>query len=71
MAIIKKVPIKVAAAMMQKSAQFVRRGLIAGKLPFGAAFKVTGGTYSYYISPKLFADFTGCSIEDIQRACEE
>ena len=32
---IKKVPIAVVATILGKSEQFVRRGLIAGKLPFG------------------------------------
>ena len=68
---IKKIPVKVAATIMNKSAQFVRRGLIAGKLPFGTAVKGIGKNYSYYISPKLFMEYTGCTVEDIQRAHEE
>ena len=64
---IKKVPIATAAVLMGKSEQFIRRGLISGKLPIGAAVEGEGGRYSFYISPKLFADYIGCTIEDIER----
>ena len=64
---IKKVPIAVAATILGKSEQFVRRGLIAGKLPFGMAVEGIGGRYSYHISPKLFMEYTGCSLKDIER----
>ena len=57
---IKKVSVARAAAIMGKSEQFVRRGLIAGILPFGTAVKVKG-KYSYHISPKLFMNYTGCT----------
>lgn len=64
---IKRVSVAVAAAVMGKSLQFVRRGLISGKLPFGVAVKGSGNRYSYHISPALFMAYTGCSIDDIQR----
>ncbi len=62
---IKRVPVAVAAAVMGKSLQFVRRGLIAGKLPFGVAVKGDGRKYSYHISPKLFMAYTGCPPEEL------
>ena len=68
---IKKIPVTVAAAIMNKSAQFVRRGLIAGKLPFGTAVKGMGKNYSYYSSPKLFMEYTGCTVEELQRVSKE
>ena len=61
---IKKVPVTRAAEIMGKSAQFVRCGLRAGKLPFGTAVKGKG-KYSYHISPKLFMDYMGCNENDI------
>ena len=67
---ISKIPVALAAAMMQKTEQFVRIGLQRNLLPFGTA--VAGGhgarpRYSYYISPTKFMDFTGFS-EDAIRA---
>ena len=62
---IKKMPVTKAAQIMGKSPQFVRCGLRAGKLPFGTATKVTGKTYSYHISPKLFMECTSCDEDDI------
>lgn len=41
-----------------------------GKLPFGTEWKGRGNTYTYYISPKLFMDYTGCSLEQIKKAFE-
>ena len=57
-----------AATILGKSEQFVRRGLIAGKLHFGTAVEGAGGRYSYHISPKLFMDYTVCTIKDIERS---
>ena len=49
-----------AAKLMQKSPQFIRVGLQLGILPFGNALKIPGKSkYSYYISPKLFEEYTG------------
>ena len=53
-----KITIKQAAEIMQKSQQFVRLGLQRGKLPFGTAVKANKRC-NYYISPKLFCDYTG------------
>lgn len=61
----KKVSVVKAAAIMGKSAQFVRCGLRAGKLPFGTAYKLTGKSYSYHISPKLFMEYTGCTEQEL------
>ena len=61
----KNVPVARAAAIMGKSEQFVRRGLIADKFPFGTAIRGSGKKYSYYISPKLFMKFTGCTPEEL------
>ena len=45
------------AKLMNKSPQFVRLGLQKGILPIGNAIK--NGKWSYYISPKLFENYTG------------
>ena len=44
---------------MDKSEMFVRIGLQRGILPIGTAIKLNGKHYTYYISPKLFKDYTG------------
>ena len=66
---IKKVPVKVAAAILGKSEQFVRCGLRYGNLNFGVAVSSNphkrNATYSYHISPKKFMDYTGCTADDI------
>lgn len=57
----KNVPVNVAAKAMGKSPMFVRIGLQRGILQFGVAIKTSDDhqQYDYYISPKLFADYTG------------
>ncbi len=66
---LKKVPVKVAAAILGKSEMFVRCGLRYGRLNFGSAVSSNPNkrhaTYSYHISPKLFMEYTGCTAEDI------
>ena len=67
---IKKVPVHVAAVIMDKSPQFVRRGLIAGKFPFGVAVSSDEdkirSRHNYYINPQKFMDYTGCTLADLQ-----
>lgn len=54
------IPVTTAAKIMKKDQQFVRQGLIKGILPIGAAYKKEGSNqYDYYISPKLFYEYTG------------
>ena len=49
-----------AAKIMGKDQQYIRQGIIQGILPIGIAFKKQGSKqYDYYISPKLFYEFTG------------
>ena len=54
----KKISIKKASTLMNKSEQFIRVGLQRGILPFGNAVKLSS-RWSYYISPKLFYDYIG------------
>lgn len=58
------VPVYIAAKIMGVSEQFVRVGLQSGSLPFGAAVKISGSRYAYYISPQKFEDFTGVTYEN-------
>lgn len=55
------VPVNEAAKIMHKDPMFVRIGLQNGTLPFGVAFKKSKNNeqYDYYISPKLFYEYTG------------
>lgn len=55
------VPVNVAAKVMHKDPMFIRIGLQRGLLPFGVAIKKDehGKQYDYYISPKLFFEYTG------------
>jgi len=59
-----------AAAMIDKSPQFVRIGLQRGLLPFGSAVQMSS-MYTYHISPKLFSDYSGRSLEDIEQFVDE
>ena len=59
-----KVPIQLAASLMGKSVQYIRIGLQRGLLPIGTAIETKPGRYSYYISPKLFQEFTGIDPEE-------
>ena len=52
-----------AAKLMGKSEMFVRIGLQRGSLPIGNAVK-TSSKYSYYISPKLFEEYTGIKVDE-------
>lgn len=54
------IPVIVAAKIMKKDQQFIRQGMIQGILPIGTAFKKEGSSqYDFYISPRLFWEYTG------------
>lgn len=56
----KNIPVTEAAKIMGKDQQFIRQGMILGILPIGTVFKKEGSNqYDYYISPKLFWEYTG------------
>lgn len=59
------VPVTLAAEIMGKDPQFVRLALIRGLLPIGMAMKIDedNNRYNYYISPKLFWEYTGYVYE--------
>lgn len=54
------VPVEVVARVMKKDKQYVRQGIVQGRLTFGVAFKKEGSSqYDYYISPKKLWEETG------------
>ena len=54
------IPVVEAAKIMKKDQQFIRQGMIQGILPIGIAYKKEGSKqYDFYISPKLFWEYTG------------
>ncbi len=56
----KNIPVTEAAKIMGKDQQFIRQAMIQGILPIGTVFKKEGSNqYDYYISPKLFWEYTG------------
>ena len=64
MSIPKKITVQTAARLMGKSTLFVREGMRRGLLPIGEAMQLPGSQkWSFYISPKLLADYIGVSVE--------
>ena len=61
------ISVKLAAKLMGKSEQFVRVGLRNDKFPFGTAVKLSS-QWTYYISPKVFLEYIGCSEDEIRSA---
>lgn len=58
----KRITVKVAAELMGVSEQYVRVALQQNVLPIGTAVKLTGSKYTYYISPRLFTEYTGIKV---------
>jgi len=54
-----RVPITEAAAIMRKNRVAVRKGIESGRLPIGCALDGEKDNNTYYISPKLFYEYTG------------
>lgn len=60
----KNIPVLEAAKIMGKDQQFIRQAMINKLLPIGLAYKKEGSTqYDFYISPKLFYEYTGFVYE--------
>ena len=70
----KNVPRKDIAKLIGKDQQFIRQGIINGKLPIGTAFKkeyinergqkTLSSQYDFYVSPKLLYEYTGIIFEN-------
>lgn len=66
MSLPKKITVETAARLMGKSTLFVREGMRRGVLPIGEAMQMPGSSkWSFYISPKLLADYIGVSVEAV------
>lgn len=60
----RNIPVAEAAKIMGKDQQFIRQAMINKLLPIGLAYKKEGSTqYDFYISPKLFYEYTGFVYE--------
>lgn len=60
----RNIPVADAAKIMGKDQQFIRQAMINKLLPIGLAYKKEGSTqYDFYISPKLFYEYTGFVYE--------
>lgn len=58
-----RLTVQQAAELMGLDVQSVRVGIQKGALPIGSAWKADGSNkYTYYVSPKLFTEFTGIRI---------
>lgn len=56
----RNIPVAEAAKIMGKVPQFIRLAMINKLLPIGLAYKKEDSTqYDFYISPKLFYEYTG------------
>ena len=59
----KNIPVLEAAKIMGKDQQFIRQAMINKLLPIGLAYKKEGSTqFDFYISPKLFYEYTGYRV---------
>ncbi len=59
----KNIPVLEAAKIMGKDQKFIRQAMINKLLPIGLAYKKEGSTqYDFYISPKLFYEYTGYRV---------
>lgn len=62
----KKITVETAARLMGKSTLFVREAMRRGVLPIGIAEQMPGSQkWSFYISPKLLADYIGVSVDAV------
>ncbi len=67
---VRKVPTAVAAKILGKGEDFIRFGLQQGRLDFGTAVKTGENRWSYHISPKLLAEYSGVPRAQIEQMAE-
>ena len=68
---VRKVPTAVAARVLGKSEDFIRFGLQQQAFDFGSAVKTGENRWSYHISPKLLAEYSGVPRMQIEKMAEE
>lgn len=56
------ISVATAARLMGVSQQYIRVGMQRKLLPIGTAIQISSKRYTYYISPKLFEDYTGMTV---------
>ncbi len=67
---IRRVSTAIAARVLDKAEDYVRWGLQQQRLPFGTAVQTAPKRWSYHISPKLLADYSGMALDDILFLCD-
>lgn len=60
------VSVVTAARVMKKPPNFIREGLKRKQLPFGSAVFNGKKRWSFYISEKLFKEYTGCTDDELK-----
>ena len=68
---VRKIPTAVAAKILGKGEDFIRFGLQQGRLDFGTAVKTGENRWSYHISPKGLAEYSGFPLMRIEQMVEE
>ena len=68
---VRRVSTAIAAKILDKSEDYCRFGLQQGRLPFGTAVQTGTNRWSYHISPKLLSEYSGATIEEIERMMNE
>lgn len=68
---IRRVSTAIAARILDKSEDFIRWGLQQGRVPIGSAVQTGPKRWSYHVSPKLLADYSGLSIDEILFECDK
>ena len=67
---VRKVPTAVAAKILGKGEDFIRAGLKQARFDFGTAVKTGENRWSYHISPKLLAEYSGVPRLQIEQMVE-
>ena len=67
----KKVPTSIAARLLGKSENFIRFGLQQGVFDFGYGVRMTNDRWSYHISPKGLAEYSGFPLMRIEQMVKE
>lgn len=57
-------PVEKAAKLMGVGKEFVRCGLQQGVFPWGYAVNISGNRFTYFISSKMFTEYTGIVVEE-------
>lgn len=58
-----KVTVTEAAMIIDATPEFVRMAMQQGRLPIGSAAKLSVNRWTYNISPKLLAEYSGADVE--------